>query len=122
MNPDPVRRLAEICLALPETEQRTSYGDPGWFVTRGPQFVLLPNRNAESVFEFWCAVPDGAQKILTESDPDKFFVPPHAGRLMWLGVRPGRHPDWQEVEEIVIEAYLTVAPKRLAAQVLEESG
>jgi hypothetical protein len=30
-------------------------------------------------------------------------------------VRLDRHPDWDEVERIIREAYLAVAPKRLVA-------
>jgi hypothetical protein len=32
------------------------------------------------------------------------------------GVRLDRKPDWAEVEEVVVDAYLSVAPKRLADQ------
>ncbi len=114
MPTDPVQKLREICLDLPETEERVSHGEPGWFVGKGPQFVSYPERfTVDDGFQFWCAVPDGSQRILIEADPAKFFVPPHRGRLMWLGVNPGPNPDWSEVEELVIDAYLTVAPLRL---------
>ena len=111
---DPLQVLREICLDLPETEERVSYGEPGWFIRRGPQFVSYPERFIDDGdFQFWCAVPEGSQRILIDADSVKFFVPPHRGRLMWLGVYPGREPDWSEVEELVIDAYLSVAPHRL---------
>ncbi len=112
--------LRTICLSLPESIEKLTYGEPGWFVGRGPQFVWYPNRHSEDIFEFWCAVPEGVQKVLIESDPAKFFVPPHGGRLMWLGIRPGPNPDWGEVEELILDAYMTVAPKRLRHQLSEE--
>jgi len=38
------------------------------------------------------------------------------GHRGWLGDRLARKPDWAEVEEVVVYAYLTVAPRRLADQ------
>ena len=51
-----------------------------------------------------------------KSKPDQYFVPPYVGHRGWLGVRLDRKPDWAEVEEVVVDVYLTVAPKRLADQ------
>jgi hypothetical protein len=121
MTTDPVNRLRKICMSLPEAIEKLSYGEPGWFIGNGPQFVSLPLIAGDKEdFAFWCAVPDGSQQILIESDPNKFYVPPHRGRLMWLGVRPGPAPDWAEVKELAIDAYLTVAPKRLAEKLVSD--
>jgi predicted DNA-binding protein (MmcQ/YjbR family) len=36
----------------------------------------------------------------------------------WVGLRLDRASvDWQEVEEIVVESYLLVAPKRLGSSI-----
>ena len=67
---------------------------------------------------FWCAAPPGVQEALVASDTQRFFRPPYVGVRGWLGVYldvPG--VDWEEIGEIVAEAYRTVAPKRLAARV-----
>ncbi len=123
MSHDLVQRLAEICLALPETEQRISHGEPCWFIRGKKQFVSFDDHHhGADWISFWCAAPEGSQRTLVESDPETFFVPPYVGHRGWLGVRLDGDPDWEEIEEIVIEAYLTVAPKTLAAQVLKESG
>lgn len=53
---------------------------------------------------------------MVESNPDQYFVPPYVGHRGWLGVRLDRNPDWGEIEEVVVDAYMTVAPKRLADQ------
>jgi len=36
---DPLRRLRELCLALPETTERLSHGEPTWFVRDRKVFV-----------------------------------------------------------------------------------
>ena len=51
------------------------------------------------------------------SDPRRFFRPPYVGGRGWLGVYLDvPEIDWDEVAELVAEAYRTVAPKRLVAQ------
>jgi hypothetical protein len=34
----------------------------------------------------------------------------------WLGVRVDGRPDWAEVREVIEDAYRTIAPARLVAQ------
>lgn len=69
---------------------------------------------------FWCPAPAGVQAEMIAEDPQRFFRPPYVGPHGWLGVRlEGENvaePDWVEVEEIVREAYRTVAPKTLVAE------
>ncbi len=48
--------------------------------------------------------------------PDRFFRPPYVGGRGWLGGWLDVAVDWSEIEEIVCEAYLQVAPTRLAAE------
>lgn len=63
----------------------------------------------------WCAAPDGAQALMVESEPERFFVPPYVGHRGWLGVRLDVDVDWNEVAAIVEDAYRTVAPRKLVA-------
>jgi hypothetical protein len=111
----PLARLRRICLSLPETTERLSHGEPTWFVRDKSVFVTYANHHHSDILAFWCAAPPGAQDLLTRAAPDRFFVPPYVGHRGWLGVRLDVHLDWQEVEEIVRDAYRQVAPKRLAA-------
>jgi predicted DNA-binding protein (MmcQ/YjbR family) len=57
---------------------------------------------------------------MVSSDPERFFVPPYVGGRGWLGVYLDVPVDWDEIAEIVEDAYRTVAPKRLVDQ-LEEA-
>ena len=116
MNPLP--RLRELCLALPETTEKVSHGEPTWFVRK--VFVMYANRHHDDRVAFWCAAPPGAQEALVAAHPDRFFRPPYVGGRGWLGVWLDVPVDWDEIAEIVTDAYLQIAPKRLAAQV--ESG
>lgn len=113
---DPLDRLREICLALPETTQRQSHGEPTWFVRDKKTFVTYANHHHDDILGFWCAAPDGAQAILVASDPQRFYRPPYVGHRGWLGVRLDVEVDWDEVADLVEDAYRTVAPTTLVAR------
>lgn len=117
MPTDPLPTLRKLCLALPETTERISHGEPTWFVRGKKTFVMYANHHHDDVLAFWCAAPDGAQETLVASDPERFFVPPYVGHRGWLGVRLDVLPiDWDQIADLVTEAYRVVAPKRLVDQ------
>ena len=44
-------------------------------------------------------------------EPRRFFVPAYVGYRGWIGVRLDVDVDWDEVADIVRDAYCMVAPK-----------
>ena len=122
MTDDPLPRLRELCLALPEATERMSHGEPTWFVRDKKTFVTYADRHHDDRLAFWCAAPDGVQRTLVESDPERFFVPPYVGHRGWLGVRLDVVVDWDEIAEIVEDAYRAVAPKKLVAELDAQKG
>ena len=115
---DPLPRLRALCLDLPEVTEKISHGEPTWFVRR--TFVMYANHHHDDRLGFWCAAPPGAQEELVGTEPERFFRPPYVGHRGWLGVYlDAGDVDWDEIAEIVRDAYRTVAPKKLVAQ-LEE--
>ena len=50
------------------------------------------------------------------AEPNRFFVPPYVGHRGWLGVYLDVPVDWDEVAQMVTDAYQVIAPKRLATQ------
>jgi hypothetical protein len=118
---DVLARLRALCMALPQATEKLSHGEPTWFVRK--VFVMFAGRHHDDRVAFSCAAPPGVQEALVGSDPERFFRPPYVGVRGWLGVYldvPG--VDWEEVAEIVAEAYRTVAPKSLAARLDTASG
>ncbi len=113
---DPLPRLREICLRLPKVTERLSHGEPTWFV--GRTFVTYADHHHDDRLAFWCAAPVGSQDELTTTGPERFFVPPYVGGRGWLGVRLDVVPvDWDEIAEVVLDAYRVVAPAKLVAEV-----
>lgn len=117
---DPVERLRRICLALPEVTERVSHGEPSWFVRDRRQFVTLSDHHHhDDHLSFWCAAGPGVQSVLVAESPGRYFVPPYVGHRGWLGVYLDVPQEWEELEELVIDAYRLVAPKRLATLIDE---
>jgi hypothetical protein len=113
---NPLTRLRALCLALPEATERLSHGEPTWFVQDKKVFVMFADHHHDDTLGFWCAAPEGAQQALVTAAPDRFFVPPYVGHRGWLGVRLDREVDWDEIADLVDDAYRMIAPKRLLAQ------
>ena len=121
-----VRRSA---LALPATDEGESRGLRTWRV-RSKSFVWeRPLRRADRD-ALGPAAPDGpilgarvehlgAKEALLADDPDRFFTTPHFDGYAAVLVRLDRIPV-DLLEEVVVEAWLASAPKRLAAAFLEE--
>ena len=124
---DDVRRLA---LALPEVTESTSYGQPAWKVrdrlvvwerplARGDRAALgdaAPDGPVLGV-----RVPDaGAAQAVVASSPACFTIPHFDGYPAVL-VRLDEI-ELPELEELVVEAWLSRAPARLAAAWLAERG
>jgi hypothetical protein len=113
---DPLSRLRRLCLALPETTERLTHGGPAWFVRDRKVFVRYADHQHEDRLAIWCAAAPGVQDELIATDPDRFYRPPYVGGRGWVGVSLDVPPDWDEIAELVTDAYRAVAPKTLVAQ------
>jgi hypothetical protein len=120
-----------IALDLPETDEHASRGVPAWQV-RGKGFVWeRPLRRADiealgdgapdgPILGAW--VPDlGVKEALLADSPDVYFTTPHFDGYPVILVRLDRI-DTAELRELIVEAWLTKAPKRLARQYLDAQG
>ncbi|MGH8859937.1 MAG: MmcQ/YjbR family DNA-binding protein [Jatrophihabitantaceae bacterium] len=113
-----VGKLRALCLALPEVSERVSHGEPCFFVRDKKLFVMLDDHHhGADRLAFWCAAAPGVQEELLAEDPGRFFRPPYVGHRGWVGVRIDGDPGWDEIGEVVRDAYRQVAPKALAALV-----
>lgn len=97
---------------LPETEESTSYGRPSLKV-RGKSFVTIRERPDALVVR--C---DRDEKpFLLEARPDLVFTTPHYDGYPYVLVR--LDAPLEEVRELVIDSWLLVAPKKLAAEIAD---
>ena len=112
-----VERLRKICMALPEANERVSHGEPTWFAGKGKVFAMLDDHHHGAAhLAVWLPQPVGAQEMLIESDPERFFRPPYVGASGWVGVVLDTRPDWQAVARLIRDAYVHVATRKLVAK------
>jgi hypothetical protein len=117
-----VRRIA---LALPETSEGSSRGTASWSV-RDKGFVWERPLGKSDIKALGAAAPDGpilgarvadvgVKAALIADDPAVYFTTPHFDGYPAILVRLDRI-DVDELDELVTEAWLLRAPKRLAAE------
>ena len=123
-----VRRLA---LAMPGAEERVSRDMRQWRVKEKLFVWERPLRKSD--LEALCdAAPEGpilgarvehlvAKEALLADDPDVYFTTPHFDGYPAILVRLERIAV-AELEELLAEAWLARAPKRLAKAFLEQRG
>ena len=124
---DDVRRIA---LALPETSEGESRGLASWQV-RSKGFVWeRPLRQAD-LRALGDEAPTGpilgarvehlvAKEALLANDPNVFFTTPHFDGFPAVLVRLEKI-SVEDLEEVIVEAWLARAPKRLAQKYVEET-
>lgn len=121
-----VRRTA---LDLPETAEHTVWGTPAWKVRKVLFAWDRPLRRGD-VEALGPDAPDGpilgvrvpnleAKEALIAEDPSVYFTIPHLDGYPAVLVRLGEIAD-KDLSDLIIEAWLCRAPKRLAAQYLAE--
>ncbi|MFC4337924.1 MmcQ/YjbR family DNA-binding protein [Salininema proteolyticum] len=122
--------VREIVAALPESEERPSYGGlPSWKV-RGRQFCWerpLRPKDEEELDDppggpvLGAAVADlGEKEALLQSDPRLFFTVSHFDGHAAILVRL-EEASRERLAEIVEDAWFARAPKRLAREYSERS-
>ncbi|MGH2608313.1 MAG: MmcQ/YjbR family DNA-binding protein [Tepidiformaceae bacterium] len=106
MTESPLERLRAVCLALPEATERETWEEQT-FRVREKIFAMSGGT------EMSCKAPPGAQEMLIQSNPARFFRPAYVGAKGWIGVRFDDSTDWDEVAFLVRQSYEMTAPKRL---------
>ena len=108
--------LREVCLGLPQVDERLNHGMPTFGIAGRAAFANLHEHPEDGRPTLWFKAGPGVQTELVEEEPDRFFVPPYVGPRGWVGLRLDVDLDWDEVAGVVEEAWRMTAPKRLAAE------
>lgn len=125
---DDVRRIA---LALPDTAEDSTRGMPGWSVRQKTFAWERPLRRGD-LDALGDDAPDGPilcarvadvgiKDALVSDDPAVYFTTPHFNGYPAVLVRLDEIEP-AEVEELLADAWLARAPKRLAKEYLDAHG
>jgi hypothetical protein len=111
-----LERVRRICVALPEVSERLSHGEVTWFIQGKRVLAMMDDHHhGGGAFAVTLPAPPGVQQELIARDPDRFYRPAYVGPAGWVGVRLDGPVDWDELEQLVEDAYRLKAPKRLGA-------
>jgi len=112
-----LKRLREICLALPGVFEKEAWGECTFRVGAGSMFAMTDNNHHNSGhLAVWVKAPAMVQEILASSDPKRFFIPPYMGKQGWVGVRLDYKVKWDELAEILKDGYLMSVPGKSRAR------
>jgi predicted DNA-binding protein (MmcQ/YjbR family) len=120
MPPRPLTRLRRLCLTLPEAHEVEAWGEPT-FRVRNKLFAMYASpdkHHGGGRPAVWFKAGPGNQELMIKSAADRFFIPPYVGPSGWVGAWLDGRVDWEELAVLLRDAYLLVAPKRLAAQLV----
>jgi hypothetical protein len=99
MPQSPLDHLRRLCLALPDSWEKVSHGEPTFWVGKRmfASFANANNHHGAGRHAVWCKADHVTQDLLIKSSPDRYFVPPYAGPSGWVGMYLDRRPKWKEV-------------------------
>jgi hypothetical protein len=114
-----LQRVRRICMALPETVERLSHGEPTFFVRKRVFAMCSNNHHNDGHIAVVLPAAIGVQAALVEANPKKFYRPPYVGVRGWIGVELDRVDD-EELALHVREAWRLIAPEKLHALLKNE--
>ena len=111
---DSVERVRRICLALPETWEKISHGEPTFFVKKKVFAMCSINHHNDGHVAVVVPAAIGIQEMLIRKSPKKFYRPPYVGVRGWVGIEIERVTD-KELTLHLREAWTLIAPPKLQA-------
>jgi hypothetical protein len=112
MSDDLLERVRRLCLALPETSERLSHGEPTFFVRKKVFVMFANNHHGDGRIAVWLPTPPGVQEALIAESPAIYFRPPYVGHRGWLGIELSAIGA-EDLAYHVQTAWDLIAPKRL---------
>jgi predicted DNA-binding protein (MmcQ/YjbR family) len=103
--------MRAICLALPETRETLTWGQPHFRVGE-KIFAGCGEEKGRVVIGFKLDM-DHADAVI--QDP-RFWRAPYVGHKGWVSMDANAVDDWDEVRPLVLESYRLIAPRRTVAK------
>ena len=110
---DPLTRIRDAALELPETRERVSHGQPTFFVA-GKQFAQFrANHHGDGKTVVCVRVSSlDEQAMLLEADPATYSKPAYLPSWVSINVA-GADVDWDHVADRIAASWELAAPRRL---------
>ena len=107
-----IERVRRICLALPDTWEKISHGEPTWFVAKKVFAMFSNNHHNDGHIAVTVPAAIGIQEMLIAKSTKKFYRPPYVGVRGWVGIEVDQVSN-KELALHIKEAWRLIAPKKL---------
>jgi hypothetical protein len=104
-------RVRRICIALPETTEKISHGEPTFFVSKRVYCMFSSNHHHDGHIAAVVPTPPGLQATLLKTSPEKYYYPPYVGASGWIGIELARISD-EDLGAHLLEAWRMIAEKQ----------
>ncbi len=104
--------VRSICGSLPEVEEIIDGFGHTTFKVNGKSFIMM-GENEEGTGLSFKSDRENQQFLLHLG---RFSKTPYIGHHGWVSIKKDEPIDWNELGELLKEAYLRAAPKRLSKQ------
>lgn len=104
-----LENVRNICLALPEAVELIDGFGHNTFKINGKSFVISGDNDQGFSLSF--KSDRETQTLLLQKD--HFFKTPYIGHHGWVSIQNPGEENWGELTDLIQEAYLRAAPKRL---------
>src|SRR5919204_3836533 len=98
-----IERVRRICLALPETWEKISHGEPTWFVGKKVFAMFSNNHHGDGHVAVTVPAAIGIQEMLIKKSAKKFYRPRYVGARGWIGIEVNRVSE-TELADHILEA------------------
>ena len=108
-------KLRALALALPQSEERLSHGQPTFFVA-GKQFAQFRDNHHGDGVTGVCVKTSGTdeQAMLIEAEPELYSRPAYLGPSGWVSINLApADTDWDHVADRLERSWELAAPRRL---------
>ncbi|MFP7299101.1 MmcQ/YjbR family DNA-binding protein [Neobacillus niacini] len=104
-----LEKIRDICLALPKAVEHIDGFGHNTFKINGKSFVISGEN--ENGFSLSFKSDRETQEILLQKE--HFYKTPYIGHHGWVSIQNPTDSDWDELKDLLQEAYLRAAPKRI---------
>lgn len=109
-------RIRRICAELPEAVEKIDGFGHTTFRVKDKSFVMMGEGEKGGGGNCFFKSDKETQQLLVQKGP--YIRAPYIGQHGWVLIRNGEIADWDEFDNLIKEAYLRAAPKRLVQQYL----
>ena len=116
-----LENIRSHCLSLPEVNERASHGAPTFFIRDKHSFATVWMEGHHDVHfpQLWAASVPDFRAFLIEERPEIFFLPAYVTHRGWVGVRLDLDLKFEELADLLDDAYRLIAPPSLVQQMDE---